>query len=174
MKSTTTLRRLGFLWLLAAQLDIGFFEPVVGLAHAFHIIPQPSARHGSSSLAYNVDTARRRRQCRAIDLGLQAGGEQGDESKNGGEEGDESKKETPPVDPVEQQRELNAIMAGEGSSTELWGGGNNDDDDESEVLYNAAPLFTGAVVTVGTLVLTGYLIYAGLTGDDPLAGHPNL
>jgi hypothetical protein len=61
------------------------------------------------------------------------------------------------------------------SSTETWGGGSNDDDDdESPSLYNAVPLYTGLVVTVGTFALTGYLIYAGLTGDDPLAGHPNL
>jgi hypothetical protein len=167
MKSTTshnTLRRLGFLWILAAQLDIGFFEPVVGVANAFQIILQPSARHGSSSLAFNnVVTARRQR--RAIDLGLQAGGE----------EDVESKKEAP-SDPAELQRELNALMAPvKISSTGSWGGGNNDDDDDDDGgsgLYNAAPLYTGAVVTLATFVLTGYLIYAGLTGDDPLAGHP--
>jgi hypothetical protein len=165
MKSTTshnTLRRLAFLWILAAHLDIGFFEPVVKVANAFHIILQPSARHGSSSLAYNVVTARRQRRTR--DLGLHASGE----------EDDESKKEAPSVDPAELQRELNALMAPvKISSTESWGGGNNDDDDdESASLYNAAPLYTGAVVTLGTFFLTGYLIYAGLTGDDPLAGHP--
>jgi hypothetical protein len=169
MKSTTshnTMRRLGFLWILAVQLDIGFFEPVVRVANAFHIIRQPSAHHGSSSsLAYNVVTARRQR--RVIDIGLQASGE----------EDDESKKEEPPVDPAELQRELNALMSPvKISSTESWGGGSNDDDDDDDSagLYNAVPLYTGAIVTLGTFFITGYLIYAGLTGDDPLAGHPNL
>jgi hypothetical protein len=162
MKSTTspiTLRRLGFLWILAAQLDFGS----VGVANAFQIVLQPSLRHGSSSLAYNVVTTRRQR--RAIDLGLQASGE----------ENDESKKEEPPMDPVELQRELNAMMSPvKVSSTESWGGGANDDDDDDDEmpsLYNAVPLYTGAVVTAATFALTGYLIYAGLTGDDPLAGH---
>jgi hypothetical protein len=169
MKSTmnpVALTRLGFLWILAAQLDFGFFGPVVGVASAFQIILQPSVRHGSSSLAYNVGTVRRQR--RAIDVGLQASGE----------EDDESNKEEPPMDSAELQRELNAMMAPvKASSTESWGGGANnddddDDDDETPSLYNAVPLYTGAVVTAATFALTGYLIYAGLTGDDPLAGHP--
>jgi hypothetical protein len=52
---------------------------------------------------------------------------------------------------------------------------NKDDDSSSDIddaLYNAAPIFTGTIVTVFSLLLTGYGIYAGLTGDDPLAGHP--
>ena len=39
-------------------------------------------------------------------------------------------------------------------------------------LYNAAPLFTGGVITVMTFLACGYMVYAGVTGDDPLAGHP--
>lgn len=39
-------------------------------------------------------------------------------------------------------------------------------------LYNAVPLFTGVIVLFFSLFITGYMFYAGLTGDDPLMGHP--
>ena len=39
-------------------------------------------------------------------------------------------------------------------------------------LYNAVPLFTGVIVLLFSLAITGYMFYAGLTGDDPLMGHP--
>ena len=50
----------------------------------------------------------------------------------------------------------------------------NDDDDDYPSLYNAAPLFTGSIITLFTLFLTVYGIYAGLTGDDPMSGHPKI
>ena len=46
------------------------------------------------------------------------------------------------------------------------------DVDEEFPLYNAVPVFTGSIVFLGSLFVMGYAIYAGLTGDDPLAGHP--
>ena len=46
------------------------------------------------------------------------------------------------------------------------------EEDEDLQLYNAAPLFTGGIITVVSLAFTAYLFYAGLTGDDPLMGHP--
>ena len=84
------------------------------------------------------------------------------------DEKDESKEQT--VDPAALQQEFNVMMS--------RGAGSGDKDDGEEYnddgLYNAAPLFTGVVVTVFSLILTGYGIYAGLTGDDPLTGHANL
>lgn len=46
------------------------------------------------------------------------------------------------------------------------------DVDEEFPLYNAVPVFTGSIVFLGSLFVMGYAIYAGQTGDDPLAGHP--
>mmetsp|Transcript_20799 Transcript_20799/g.26873 ORF Transcript_20799/g.26873 Transcript_20799/m.26873 type:complete len:145 (+) Transcript_20799:73-507(+) len=51
-------------------------------------------------------------------------------------------------------------------------GDSRKDTEESPSLYNAVPLFTGTLYLIASLGLTGYGIYAGLTGDDPLAGHP--
>ena len=47
-----------------------------------------------------------------------------------------------------------------------------EEEGESLTLYNAVPLFTGAIVFVVSIAATAYLYYAGLTGDDPLMGHP--
>ena len=69
-----------------------------------------------------------------------------------------------PQSQEEMQNELNVMM----------GVNSTDDDDVSLELYNAAPLFTGVIVTIFTLLLTGYGIYAGITGDDPLMGHPKV
>lgn len=84
-------------------------------------------------------------------------------------EGSDSGDDNEPSDSKALQRELNAMMMGksDGSAVE-------EEDIEGLELYNAAPLFTGVVVTIFTLALTGYGIYAGLTGDDPLTGHPKL
>ena len=47
----------------------------------------------------------------------------------------------------------------------------NQQEDSSLNLYNAAPLFTGGILTVVSIAFTAYLFYAGITGDDPLMGH---
>ena len=46
------------------------------------------------------------------------------------------------------------------------------EEEEGLNLYNAAPLFTGGIIFVVSIAATAYLFYAGLTGDDPLMGHP--
>lgn len=74
------------------------------------------------------------------------------------------------------QEAINAMMM-PSSSTDLtpntnsWINTNNNDNGEDAV-YNAVPLFTGTIITVLSMALTGYLLYAGITGDDPLTGHP--
>lgn len=78
-------------------------------------------------------------------------------------------KQNPNGEEEEQQRELEAAMSGDVSVSDR-----NEDDDEYPSLYNAVPLFTGSIVTLFTLFLTVYGIYAGLTGDDPMSGHPKL
>lgn len=89
----------------------------------------------------------------------------------------ESEKKEPLSDPEEMQRELNAMMAGGTGS--VFPEDDEDPDNEGTgdkglAVYNAAPLFTGVIVTVLSFALTGYGIYAGLTGDDPMSGHPSL
>jgi hypothetical protein len=76
-------------------------------------------------------------------------------------------KQNPNGEEDEQQRELEAAMSGGVSDR-------NEEDDDYPSLYNAAPLFTGSIITLFTLFLTVYGIYAGLTGDDPMSGHPKL
>lgn len=58
------------------------------------------------------------------------------------------------------------------SDEELTRAENDNDDNDDATIYNGVPIFTGSVITACTLFLTIYGIYAGLTGDDPLAGHP--
>jgi hypothetical protein len=91
--------------------------------------------------------------------------------ESAGGDNNESEKKESPSDPEEMQRDLNAMMAGGGS-----GGGSLEDQDEGPglALYNTVPLLTGVIVTILSFALTGYGIYAGLTGDDPMAGHPGL
>ena len=76
-------------------------------------------------------------------------------------------KQNPIGEEDEQQRELEAAMSGGVSDRD-------EEDDDYPSLYNAAPLFTGSIVTLFTLFLTVYGIYAGLTGDDPMSGHPEI
>jgi hypothetical protein len=94
------------------------------------------------------------------------------ESESG--DNNESEKKETTSDPEEMQRELNAMMAGSGSGSDSGGSLFEDDNDEGLAPYNAAPLFSGVIVTILSFALTGYGIYAGLTGDDPMSGHPSI
>lgn len=79
----------------------------------------------------------------------------GDSSEE--QDSSESEKE----DAVALQKEIDEMFPGQ------------KDEDEELNLYNAAPLFTGGIIMVVSMAATAYLFYAGLTGDDPLMGHPN-
>ena len=48
-----------------------------------------------------------------------------------------------------------------------------DDDEKDDVvlLHNAVPLFTGTILLVLNLLVTGYMVYVGATGVDPLTGE---
>ncbi|KAL7559185.1 hypothetical protein ACA910_013192 [Epithemia clementina (nom. ined.)] len=48
---------------------------------------------------------------------------------------------------------------------------NNNNHNSDELSYNAIPLFTGSLVLLLNIVVTGYFIYAGTTGMDPLTGE---
>ena len=95
---------------------------------------------------------------------------------------DEGGRANNPDDSETLQQELNAMMtqssnssSSSSSSSSMFDvmptAGQNEDATDLD-LYNAAPLFTGAVVTVFSIAFTGYLIYAGITGDDFMTGHP--
>ena len=81
-------------------------------------------------------------------------------------------------DPSQLQREINQAVLGKDypDNSKANGGNNNNDEDNDKDdglnLYNAVPLFTGGIFTLFSIAATAYLYYAGLTGDDPLMGHP--
>jgi hypothetical protein len=76
------------------------------------------------------------------------------------------------------QEELDALMrpdrlVAEEKTTPFVNRNDDDDSDiavsnESELLYNAAPLVSGVIITGFSVFLTFYGFYAGLTGTDPL------
>eukprot|EP00977_Amphora_coffeiformis_P020571 scaffold8374_cov175-Amphora_coffeaeformis.AAC.10 len=82
----------------------------------------------------------------------------------------EKDKDTHPAASLQQEEEEESAI----QDTRITIGGNLfQDDSEVELnLYNAVPLFTGGIFMLLSLALTGYMFYAGLTGDDPLTGHP--
>ena len=78
------------------------------------------------------------------------------EDKNHAQEGDDTLSSV--------QESMNEIVLGTGES--------NDSEAAEMTAYNAVPLFTGGIVTLFSVAFTAYLYYVGLTGDDPLMGHP--
>ena len=78
------------------------------------------------------------------------------EDKNRAQEGDDTLSSV--------QESMNEIVLGTGES--------NDSEAAEMTAYNAVPLFTGGIVTLFSVAFTAYLYYVGLTGDDPLMGHP--
>jgi hypothetical protein len=83
---------------------------------------------------------------------------------------DDANKES--EDPEVLQRQFDAMIEKGSAATNFdnmptTANKENEDND----LYNPIPLFTGAVLTTFSLMVTGYLFYAGLTCNDPLAGH---
>ena len=72
----------------------------------------------------------------------------------------------------QQQQQQADAAALQKQVDEMFPNESSQDEQEDLNLYNAAPLFTGGILTVVSLAFTAYLYYAGLTGDDPLMGHP--
>lgn len=87
-------------------------------------------------------------------------------------DGGDAGKDTPAtVDPADDPSSSKNDVEGSTQNREKTGNLFLDGEDQM-VLYNAVPLFTGGIVLLFSLFLTGYMFYAGLTGDDPLMGHP--
>jgi hypothetical protein len=125
-----------------------FLVCIFDLSQAFHVKPARSVRTFS-----NV-----RRWAKPQDTEENVKNpDQGDQAAQKGES------------PEALQRELNEMMQSTGGG--LFADDKGDEPEEMN-LYNSVPLFTGAVFSLLSLLGTGYLFYAGITGDDPLMGHP--
>jgi hypothetical protein len=72
---------------------------------------------------------------------------------------------------ISLQQDINELITPGGSSGHENNSSKEIDETETAV-YNTIPLFTGSIVTLLSLAGTLYLYYVGLTGDDPLMGHP--
>ena len=46
-----------------------------------------------------------------------------------------------------------------------------DEEEDVVLLHIAVPLFTGTILLVLNLLVTGYMVYVGATGVDPLTGE---
>lgn len=79
----------------------------------------------------------------------------------------DNKEESP-----QQEQEQDDAAALQKQVEEMFPNTDDNQQEDSLNLYNAAPLFTGGILTVVSIAFTAYLFYAGITGDDPLMGHP--